>query len=436
MLWKLQFSQAVVQLFWRKPLVCKTHISTCGRGIMTSSNVDDWQSRYNVAKQKIDSSAAELHHLSQAIWAKPELNYNEHFAHKTLTDFLEKEGFKVERNFVVDTAFRATYGSDDGLNVCVISEYDALPDIGHACGHNLIAESGIAAGIAVKAALELNGGKDGKVTVMGTPAEEGGAGKVKLIKAKAFDRIHVAMMVHPKPFTVSAPTPLALQTMAITYTGKPAHAAAYPWEGLNALDAAVMCYNAISVLRQQMKPRWRVHGVISNGGQDPAIIPEVTELQYYLRAPNKLELEELKTKVEDCIKGAATISGCKANYEYKIDYLDLKPNSKLVEVYEKNGELVGIKFSQDERLKTLMGSTDMGNVSYEVPSIHPLYDINTVHPNHTREFTEASGAPEAQKPTLDQAKAMALTALDILKPGNEQLIQSIQAEFEESVLKS
>lgn len=395
----------------------------------------DWNAVYEKAKQKIDDSAEELNALSQAIWSRPELAYKEQFAHQTLTEYLRKEGFKVEPNFIMDTGFRATYGSDSGFNVCLICEYDALPEIGHACGHNLIAELGLAAGIAVKAGLEMNDGKDGKVTVIGTPAEEGGGGKVTMIEGKAFDDVDVAMMVHPKPFTVSSPKPLAMQEMLITYHGKPAHAAAFPWEGKNALDAAVLCYQSISCMRQQMKPNWRVHGVISNGGTTPGVIPDLTELKYYLRAPNRTELEDLKERVEACVNGASSVSRCEVKYEYKAPYLDLCTNSNLLAIYEKHGEDLGVIFSKDETLKRLMGSTDMGNLSYEVPSIHPLYDINTDAPNHTREFAVASGAPEAQHPTLVQAKTLALTALELLKPGNEGLLQSIHTEFRDTVDK-
>ena len=223
----------------------------------------------------IDDHKDELIALSGDIWENPELSFEEFKAHELLTDYLEKESFAVERSYTgIKTAFRATFGSGRP-NVCVICEYDALPDIGHACGHNLIAEAGVAAGLGIKAAMEsCQGGIKGWVTVLGTPAEEGGGGKILLIENGAFEDVDVAMMVHPAPLNfVSAPF-LASCTYQITYTGKPAHAAAFPWEGVNALDAAVIAYNSISALRQQMKPDWRVHGVITGGRGRSNIIPD------------------------------------------------------------------------------------------------------------------------------------------------------------------
>jgi amidohydrolase len=225
----------------------------------------------------IDTYSEELLELSGEIWKNPELGFKEHLAHSLLTGFLERRGFEVQRSFAgLETAFRATFGSGRP-NVCVICEYDALPVIGHACGHNLIAEAGIAAGLGLKAALECEGAPKGMVTVMGTPAEETSGGKLDMIQNGAFSDVDIAMMVHPSPSDIVSPTTLGVSMWNVEFTGKSAHAAAYPWEGVNALDAAVMAYNSISLLRQQMKPTWRVHGVALNGGgTDPAIIPAST----------------------------------------------------------------------------------------------------------------------------------------------------------------
>ena len=240
-----------------------------------------------LASSTIDENTEELKTIGEKIWSSPELCYKEYKAHDLLTGFLEKKGFSVERSYTgIETAFRAIFGSGRP-NVCVICEYDALPEIGHACGHNLIAEAGVAAGLGLKAAQELSNAPKGRLTVMGTPAEEGGGGKEFLIQNGAFEDIDVAMMVHPTPYSAVSAIWNCISSLQITYTGKAAHAAAFPWEGLNALDAAVMAYTSISVLRQQMKPKWRVHGVITNGGAKPNIIPEKTSMEYYIRAPNR-----------------------------------------------------------------------------------------------------------------------------------------------------
>ena len=264
-----------------------------------------------VASVAIDTNKSKFGEISDELWRNPELGYQENLAHSILTSFLKQNGFAVERSFTgLKTAFKASFGTGRP-NVCVICEYDALPEMGHACGHNLIAEAGIAAGLAVKTALETNDAPSGTITIMGTPAEEGGGGKQRLIDNGAFDDVDLAMMVHPAPTTAIMPKFLAVAFLQITYTGKAAHAAAFPWEGVNALDAAVMAYSSISVLRQQMKPDWRVHGIITNGGAKPNIIPEKTVMEYMVRAPDRIELKTLVSKVRTCFEAAAQATGCK-----------------------------------------------------------------------------------------------------------------------------
>ena len=247
-----------------------------------------------VSSSAVDASARDLNALSLEIWKNPELGYKEFKAHQLLTDFLERKGFKVERSFGgLETAFRATFGSGRP-NVCVISEYDALPEIGHACGHNLIAEAGVAAGLGLKAALECDGAPKGMVTVLGTPAEEGGGEKAKLIEKGAFEATDLAMMVHPSSYSSLAPGFLAIAFMKVIFVGKASHAAAYPWEGVNALDAAIMAYNSLSVLRQQMKPSWRVHSIIKEGGVKPNIIPDRSVMELMVRTPHRHELQAVQ----------------------------------------------------------------------------------------------------------------------------------------------
>ena len=382
-------------------------------------------SRLQVAATAIDSNKDNLQALSEEIWRNPELNFKENNSHQLLTDFLEKKGFSVERGYCgISTAFRATFGSG-GPNVCVICEYDALPEIGHACGHNLIAEAGVAAGLGVKAFLEETG-SSGRLTVMGTPAEEGGGGKVFLIEKGAFEGIDLAMMVHPTPFDVAMPLALALCNLDIVFTGKAAHAASFPWEGVNALDAAVMAYTSISVLRQQMKPTWRVHGVITNGGVKPNIIPEQSSMSYYIRAPTPSELQVLRKKVEACFEAAARATGCSMSItEPEKPYDNLMSNSVLAEMYSSNIRLLG---GEIDRYSDKAGSTDMGNVSHVVPSIHPYYKVGNGEVNHTREFTSVCNTPEAHCQTLRAAKSMAFTCINVLT-GGDHILQQITAQF-------
>ena len=361
----------------------------------------------------IDRHQEELKSLSAAIWSKPELAYEEHHAHKILTDFLEQKGFQVERAYTgLQTAFRATFGSGRP-NLCVICEYDALPEIGHACGHNLIAEAGIAAGLGLKAALESDKAIKGTVTVMGTPAEERGGGKVVLIENGAFKDIDAAMMVHPFPKNLTRPLTTARLEMKVSYTGKAAHAAAYPWEGVNALDAAVLAYSSIGVLRQQMKPTWRVHSIISNGGVKPNIIPEYTELETYVRAPNMQELSVLVEKVVQCFEAAAQATGCQVTVDKNVGkvYSELRGNPVLAASFSKNWRELGVECGDVEDAN---GSTDMGNVSYVVPSLHPIYAVGSgKEVNHSKDFTAVCNTPAAHANTLLAAKAMAHTAIDV-----------------------
>ena len=379
-----------------------------------------------LATSAIDENTEKLKTIGEKIWNSPELSYKEYKAHDILTDFLEKKGFSVERSYTgIETAFRATFGSGRP-NVCVICEYDALPEIDHACGHNLIAEAGVAAGLGLKAALESSDAPKGRLTVMGTPAEEGGGGKVYLIRNGAFEDVDIAMMVHPAPHSAVKAIWNCVSSLRITYNGKAAHAAAFPWEGVNALDAAVMAYTSISVLRQQMKPTWRVHGVITNGGAKPNIIPEKAVLEYNIRAPSKSELDSLRNKVDCCFEAAAKATNCSMEItELMPTYLEIANNPTLAEKFGENWGALGAKF---DKIHDIHASTDMGNVSYTVPSIHPIYRISSgSEANHTREFNAIANTPEAHTETLVAAKAMAHTCIDVLT--TDGLLEEIRKTF-------
>ncbi|XP_071510643.1 xaa-Arg dipeptidase-like [Diadema antillarum] len=386
----------------------------------------------NKVQRKIDDSAEALNKLSQEIWSNPELAYQETHAHKVLTNFLEQEGFEVAREYHLKTAFKATFGGKAGIHVCVICEYDALPEVGHACGHNLIAECGVAVGLGVKAVLEEpENASIGRVTILGTPAEESGCGKIDLIQAGAFEDVDIAMMAHPFQTNMPRPICLSCEPMSVHFTGRAAHAASGPWMGLNALDAAVMFYNSVSVMRQQFKPEWRVHGTFIKAGDVASIIPEESELQLYFRTVDKEDSPILREKLTQCAKGAAISTGCQVecDFEGERSYASLLTNNILVSLYERLAASLDISCVPGE----VTFSTDMGDVSRVVPSIHVLYNIGTKEANHSRAFNEAAGAPEAQAPTLQQAKALALTALELMQPNGNTIVERIKREFNDHV---
>ena len=260
------------------------------------------------AARAIGEASEALRALSLDIHAHPEENYEEVHAHAALTDFLEARGFAVRRSaYGMETAFAADFAvqpGGGGPSIGVLCEYDALPQIGHACGHNLIATAGAAAGLGLAAALEASGAA-GRVRVLGSPAEEGGGGKIRLIEAGAFADLGAALMVHPGMGDVLSPAVLAIDTCMVEFQGRNAHAAGAPWEGRNALDALVLAYQAIGLLRQQSQPEVRIHGVIHHGGEKPNIIPDRAAAEFYVRAPREGLLDEMCRRVEACFRGAA-----------------------------------------------------------------------------------------------------------------------------------
>jgi len=387
----------------------------------------------------IEREEAALRALSLDIWHHPELAFQEHHAHKQISDFLEFQGFQVERHFKLDTAFRATASSDDAIDstptIGVMCEYDALPGIGHACGHNLIAILGVSVALGIKEALH-KGGVTGKLVVLGCPAEEGKGGKIDLINSGAFADMDFALMAHPSQFNLPKPIYVGMSSLKITFKGSASHASSFPWDGVNALDAAVLCYQNISCMRQQMKPTWRVHGVFTNGGEAPNIIPELAELHYFVRAPTLGDLEVLKSKVVGCVQGAATATGCEVEYTFDPKgYAPLNSNDTLATLYTNNGKSLGIEFEDDPlKLNKQGGSTDMGNVSQILPSIHPKYSINTLVAAHTREFASLTKNQESHDLTILHAKALTMAAIDAFS--DPSLIPAIKSDFERSKVKT
>ncbi|MQC17361.1 MAG: M20 family peptidase [Chloroflexi bacterium] len=376
----------------------------------------------------VDSRADQLRRISRELHAHPELGYEEHLAHDLLTGVLEDEGFEVVRSaFGVGTAFKAVAGSGSPT-VAVLCEYDALPALGHACGHNLIAALGIGVGVALKDALE---GHEGTVMVLGSPAEErGGGGKVKLIEAGAFEGVDAAVMAHPSTADRAASLSLSHRLFNVEFFGKAAHAAGAPWLGHNALDAMIQAFSAMGLLRQQVPPSHRIHGIITHGGDSPNIIPEHTSGLIQVRAPSRAEVEPLLARVLACFEGAAQQTGCRFEYSWSgIGYEELRQNPVLAAAYQRHFEGFGGTIQPPAH----GGSTDMGNVSHVLPSLHPNFKIAVAdgQGNHTRNFEEAAGKPEAEEAMLQATKALAFTTLEAYS--SRTFLNEMRAAFDGGV---
>jgi amidohydrolase len=375
----------------------------------------------------VDKLAPELEALSHRIHAHPELGYREVQAAGWLCDFLGAQGFKVDRGVGgVETAFRATIETGDGPSIAILCEYDALPGIGHACGHNVIATSGAGAGAglaAIKGQLPA-----GRVHVIGTPAEEGGGGKIRLIKAGVFADVDCAMMIHGFDRTLVHQDLLGIVRASFEFTGKASHAAADPWEGLNALDACVQTYTAVSMLRQQVRPECRIHGIITNGGAAPNIIPEQAAATFYVRAPRIDLMWETYARVRACAEGAAKATGSTLKVVEHSDtiYEPMKKNQTLLDLFTANMPAVGLV--EGDPIPDRLGSSDVGNVSQILPTIQPMIGIAPVGTAiHTRDFAAAAVQPLARQGMVAAAKAMAMTTLDLL--ADPARVAAAKAEF-------
>lgn len=367
------------------------------------------------AAADIDGRRDELVELSLRIHGHPEIAFEEHKSAAALCEFLEANGFAVERGICeIPTAFRATTGSGTP-RIAFVAEYDALPGVGHGCGHNIIGTASCAAAIAVKALLADAGG--GTVEVIGTPAEEAAGGKVYMIARGAFEGLDCAMMVHPGNRDTSIAYALACLEFDAEFHGRPAHAAARPEAGLNALDAMVAAFVNIGLLRQQVRDSARIHGIITDGGQAVNVIPHHTQAKFLIRTEEDDYMDKvLKPKVLACFEGAAQATGCRLEYRWgeQSRYKTMRSNLALAEAYRENVESLGRKTVMPES-KRSMGSTDMGNVSQVVPGIHPGIAIAPQEvPIHTEEFREFAKSDAGHKGLLDAAKAMAMTGIDVL----------------------
>jgi amidohydrolase len=376
--------------------------------------------------QAVDRLADELEALSRQIHDHPELAYQEVKAAGWLGDFLAKQGFKVERGVAgVETAFRGTIETGAGPTIAILCEYDALPQIGHACGHNVIATAGAGAGAALAAVRDKL--PAGRIQVIGTPAEEGGGGKVKLIQGGVFRDVDAAMMIHGFDRWILHQDLLGIVRVGFEFRGKAAHASADPWEGVNALDAVIQTFNNVSMLRQQMRPDARIHGIVTNGGAAPNIIPEVAACTFYVRAARLEYMWELHQRVLACAEGAAKATGCTMTViDKEAPYEPLKRNDTLLALFRANMQSVG---AEESPAPDRLGSSDIGNVSQVIPAIQPMVQIApSGTPIHSRDFEAAAVSPLARKGLCQAAKTMAMTTLDLMSdPG---LVKKARAEFE------
>jgi amidohydrolase len=363
-------------------------------------------------RAEVEARRTLLLDASHQIHQHPETNYEERFAHDLLTGILEEAGLEVTRRaYGVETAFAARAGSS-GPTVAVLCEYDALPGIGHACGHNIIAAAGLGAGLAA-AALAAEAG--GQVLVLGTPAEEGGGGKIPLVREGALDGVDAALMVHPAGAELTRMSTIAVQEVFATYRGRSAHAAAAPHQGRNALDAAVLGYSAVAALRQHIRPTERVHGIFTEGGDKPNIVPGRARTEWMVRSDTIATLAALKPRVEAALRAGAPATGCEVEIEWKdVVYADMLDSEPLVQRWVDNARALGREPVEPSADQQVVGSTDMGNVSYVVPSIHPMIQAAPGGtPIHTEDFERAAADGSGDQAVLDGATALAWTVADL-----------------------
>lgn len=365
------------------------------------------------ARERVDGARDALIGLSHRIHARPELAFEEEQAAGWTAEMLDAAGFRVERGVCeLPTAFRARAGSGP-LHVAICAEYDCLPDMGHACGHNIIAASAVGAGLALARVADEVGLT---VTVLGTPAEENGGGKILLLERGAFAGVHAAMMVHPAPVDGAEPAMIAFQQFDVHFHGKAAHASAFPERGINAADALTVAQTAIGLLRQHIQPTDRVHGIVLRGGEAPNVVPAHTCARYVVRARRMADLDAVRSKVMRCFEAGALATGARLELaDEQLAYAEVVHDRAMATLYQRNAETLGRSFPDLGPLKErFAASTDMGNVSLAIPSIHPAIGIDSLPAvNHQPEFAAHCATPSADKAVVDGAIALAWTAIDV-----------------------
>jgi amidohydrolase len=365
-----------------------------------------------VVRERIERHADRLIGLSHQIHANPEVAFEEVQACRWLSELLGEAGMTVKTGVGgLPTAFTARAGSGP-LHVAICAEYDALPGIGHACGHNVIAAAAAGAGIGL---AEVADDLGLTVTVVGTPAEEKGGGKVVLLDEGVFDGVHAAMMVHPSPFELARMPSIAVHHLEVRYTGKEAHASAFPELGVNAADALTVAQVGIGLLRQHLRPTDRVHGIVTKGGDAANIVPAHTEGTWMVRAATLDDLAEVRDKVYRCFQAGAVATGADLQIDPEPSpYAQIEHDDELASIYQRSAEELGRSFIEpNPQLERAAGSTDMGNVSLAMPAIHPTIAIDCLPAvNHQPEFTAGCATASADKAAIDGAIAMAWTAVE------------------------
>jgi len=377
--------------------------------------------------REVEAHRHQLSELSLKIHSNPELGFKEVKAVDWLTQYLEENGFSIERGICgLPTAFKASYGKGKPA-IAILAEYDALPDLGHACGHNLIATCAVGAGVVSKPVIDQLGGS---ILVIGTPAEELYGGKIIMAERGAFNNVDVAMMVHPETHDGAITRALACQTLEVEFFGKAAHAAAHPETGINALDAMLQSFTAINSLRQHIKSTARIHGIITDGGEAANIVPAHSAGSFIVRAEDDAYLDELKQKVINCFNGAATATGAQLQYKWDdVRYASMRNNISLAQLFAQNMGTLGRKVALPEPGGGF-GSTDMGNVSQLVPSIHPHVAIAEREiAIHSPQFASAAASEAGIKGMLDAAKALAMTVVDLV--ANPEIVTKVKKEFKQ-----
>jgi len=379
--------------------------------------------------QRVDEQRQKLVELSLNIHDNPESGFKEEKASAWLTDYLFKNGFHIEKGIgSLPTAFKAAYGSNKPV-IALLAEYDALPELGHACGHNIIATSSTGAAVASKLIVDSFGGT---VVVLGTPAEELFGGKIFMLDRGAFEGIDAAMIVHPGLKDTSTTQALACIGIDIQFFGKAVHAAAYPEQGTNALEAMILAFNAVNSLRQHIQDRSRIHGIITYGGESANIVPSYCAASFLVRAQDTGYLDELKQKVLKCFEGAALATG--ARFEYKwadVVYEPMKNNLTMARLFAQNLETLGRKVEPFQSYFAF-GSTDVGNISQVIPAIHPsIAIVSTDVLLHSKEFVPAAISELGHKGMLDAAKALAMTVADLLS--DPKTLKEVKDEFSGSL---
>lgn len=377
--------------------------------------------------QAVDALASELVGVSQFLHRNPELSFQEFRAKACLTEVLQRAGFDVKEGTAgLETAFLASYPTPKRApTIAFLAEYDALPGLGHACGHNLIAVASLGAALALQPLVD---GLDGSVLLIGCPAEEKGGGKIPLVKAGVFEGVDAALLIHPDNRTKVAVRSLAMRRICVEFFGKAAHAAASPHLGINALDAVIASFNAVSALRQHLRQDAKIHGIITHGGSAPNIVPDYASARFLIRALDKAYLEELHQRLEGCFRGAALATGAELRLTVEEeDYEPLMPNPALAELFRQHAASLGIQ--EDGEIDQGLGSTDVGNVSQVVPAIQPSVAICRPPVGcHSPEFASAAASEDGHRAMLLAAKALALTALDLLT--DPVVLDRVRAAFQ------